>query len=347
MTISNRILSGHTFAKLGFVLSWDTPVCCRCPHNTVSCKICVQKPVKHLPAIPEKTADMASFLTEEEAFHFVENDLGISACKSLVQGDRFKLLSLITLRLHETSPFNNFFLMAEKPAARKRPSWEKVKSQMLSGAGGLCYVKNLFTFRLLRSLGYEVKALLACAGGQNTHPDHIMIAVMDVKMPGDRFLVDVGVGFPCFEPIDLSFQKESPVFVQSFMRIKYTREGNSVLRLNQDRVAKNDDNCFRKFITCPLTYYEPEEIMQCFDRVYEDPKTTMFHSVLRCIQYPESKAKVLYDATSKIENEQGELVDYPLETNQAMLAYVNEQFPTIPSGVVAAAIESWRKLKTP
>ena len=72
---------------------------------------------------------------------------------------------------------------------------------------------------LLEALGYEVYHVTSSIG--NKPDNHILTIVQNVQKPGDKFLVDVGIGYPTFDPIPLDFVKESPVYKQSFLEYKF------------------------------------------------------------------------------------------------------------------------------
>ncbi len=46
----------------------------------------------------------------------------------------------------------------------------------------------------------------------------LMMIVTDLNAPGDNHLVDVGNATPCFIPIPLNFEVESPIYTQSFLQ---------------------------------------------------------------------------------------------------------------------------------
>ena len=89
-------------------------------------------------------------------------------------------------------PFNNLSLLTAKGRV---PQSEEIVEFMLSGSGGLCNVMNTFLFILLRSLGYNVNFMVAKMNNRHCH------IVLKVVLNGQSYLIDVGNGFPYFEPI--------------------------------------------------------------------------------------------------------------------------------------------------
>ena len=60
---------------------------------------------------------------------------------------------------------------------------------------------NVFFKFLLDALGYSTFFVI----GDINHPNnHILVVVEGLEVPGDKFLVDVGVGLPTFDPVALN-----------------------------------------------------------------------------------------------------------------------------------------------
>lgn len=90
-------------------------------------------------------------------------------------------------------PFQNLSMLSDENV---RPPMVKIKNDMLSGLGGLCTVRNPFLFALLNSLGFEVSFVSSTM----IEPDcHISLVV---NLDG-YYWVDIGNGYPYFEPIKL------------------------------------------------------------------------------------------------------------------------------------------------
>ena len=124
---------------------------------------------------------------------------------------------------------NPYFLI------RRRPTLEEIKADIFSGAGGVCYNLNTATFYLLKALGFDVVLVRARVLSSIMRPsDHVIVHARDVEKPGDAFLVDAGNGFPTFKAISLDFEKESPVYRDSFHEYKFIRHEGKVLRMHRD-----------------------------------------------------------------------------------------------------------------
>ena len=85
---------------------------------------------------------------------------------------------------------------------RSRPSPQKICSDMLSGLGGVCTIRNPFLFHLLAKLGFNVRLVSASMDRQNCH-----IALV-VQINDEDWWGDAGNGYPYQYPIKLG--DESP-----------------------------------------------------------------------------------------------------------------------------------------
>jgi arylamine N-acetyltransferase len=111
----------------------------------------------------------------------------------------------------------------------------------LSGVGGLCYNLNTAGYFLLKAIGFKVTiALCNVTSTVRGHNNHVVVYVEDVEKPGDKFLVEMGLGLPTFRAINLDFEKESPHFVDSFLEYKYIRYEDKLVRMH--RMDDHDKN---------------------------------------------------------------------------------------------------------
>ncbi len=101
--------------------------------------------------------------------------------------------------------------------------------------GGTCYANNYNLYRLLLSLGYEVKL----CGADMSAPDVHMVIMATVG--GREYLVDVGYGAPFFEPMprDLNSDYEVLLGRERFVLRPQDANGNSRLDMYRDGVVKH------------------------------------------------------------------------------------------------------------
>jgi arylamine N-acetyltransferase len=78
--------------------------------------------------------------------------------------------------------------------------------------GGTCYANNLFLFRLLDHLGFDVRL---CGADMNNPDVHI---VSMVRFEGREYLVDVGYAAPFFEPLPRDIERDQVI---EFGRCRY------------------------------------------------------------------------------------------------------------------------------
>lgn len=97
---------------------------------------------------------------------------------------------------------------------------------MLSGKGGLCYTLNVFIKYLLDALGYDVSFVSGAIKAPN---NHILVIIANLMKPGDRYLIDAGIGYPTFDPVPLDFEKESYTYAHSFLEYKCIWEDGKVI----------------------------------------------------------------------------------------------------------------------
>ena len=118
-----------------------------------------------------------------------------------------------------------------------------MKADVISGAGGLCYNLNVTTFYLLKALGFDVVLVHGTCTSTVIFPNnHILIHVRNVEKTGDTFLLETAVGFPTFRAISLDFERESPIYRDSFLEYKYMKHEGKLLRMQRhgDRFPRNN-----------------------------------------------------------------------------------------------------------
>tara|TARA_B100001996_G_scaffold367132_1_gene338487 strand:+ start:606 stop:1421 length:816 start_codon:yes stop_codon:yes gene_type:complete len=126
--------------------------------------------------------------SDEEIRLFLDR---IKAVKSPLSVD---FLHSIVSGIIEHIPFQNISMLTNEWS---RPSGNMIKEDMLSGLGGLCTVRNPFLHQFLKALGFDV----IFVSSTMKEPDcHISLIV---KIDQEDWWVDVGNGYPYFEPIRL------------------------------------------------------------------------------------------------------------------------------------------------
>lgn len=217
-----------------------------------------------------------------------------------------------------------------------RPTLDETKKYVLSGKGGLCYTMNVFMKYLLEALGYNVSFV----SGDIVNPnDHILIIVVNLAKPGDRFLVDAGIGYPIFDPIPLDFEKESCTYTRSFIEYKYIWEDG---KLNFYLKKKGPNlllwNVLRKVCEIDLTPRELSFFDSHFDAVYTDVERTPFHVSIRAIMYKEQgmKAVCVKDSSLLLEDDNHCMVETKIDSADEMLKIIKQNYPSLKEDALKA-----------
>ena len=284
-------------------------------------------------------------LSKEEAEKFCRG-LGIS----LEQRPR-ELLDAIVKGVN-AMPFHNVNLLAVQPAERRPPSALEAKAAMLSGEGGLCFVKQAFAGHLLEALGYKVEVLSA----RVTHPgNHVVILTHDVVEKGDTFLVEVGSGYPSNAAVPLSDSFEHH-FKDSFLEFRYVKSsGESLVRREHRRGdpprpvvsdslgRPGEFDGWRRF----FDFFWPQkdgaatELAQGMLEVCTMPEASPFLTSLRAVRWVDGKMIAVKDASLLEEQEGGEIKATMLKDAKEVKETLARCFPELAESKVEAAVEHW------
>ncbi|XP_076335734.1 uncharacterized protein LOC143238952 isoform X2 [Tachypleus tridentatus] len=172
---------------------------------------------------------MESRLTKEEALYFISKILEIPEAKRKLVTDRSAFLDHVIQTIHQVIPFQNISLLSLEPDHRHIPTWAEIKEAMMAKQGGTCYILNVFVKYLLQALGFDVYHTASAFGFPN---NHISTIVRNLSSRGTKHLVDFSA-FPTFKAIPLDFKEESPVYSMSFLKFKFVRQGNLIIRVHK------------------------------------------------------------------------------------------------------------------
>ncbi len=159
-----------------------------------------------------------------------------------------QLLEQIVAGIVEHVPFQNLTMLT---GPRHRPTNNWIKTEMLSGLGGLCTARNPFLYAVLQQLGFDVRFVSSTI----TEPDcHICLVV---TVSGHDWWVDVGNGYPYFTPIRLG---DNSVKVNWFFQYRLVHQGN---RFAVQHAFSGDDWLTNQ-------HFSPEGVhFSVFDRMHE------------------------------------------------------------------------------
>ena len=263
--------------------------------------------------------------SKESADIFVTKMLHLPHPDSLFQKDKLGLLSQIVETFQAAIPFQSLSLMAKPLSKRRVPTMEENISEVEAGRGGLCYTLNTFMKILLEALGYTVHHVLSTV----KYPDnHILSMVYDVLFPGDKYLVEVGVGYPTFRPIPINFDKESPVYEDSFVKYKYAWKDGLLVRYQTLCGCKHGGHAAWQYVySVDVTPRELSTFESPMATVYTNPDSCPFHTSLRAIIFRNQTAVCIRDMSLLIEDDSHDLKETNFSCDQEFLDAVNKYFP--------------------
>ena len=294
-------------------------------------------------------------LTKSVAIDFLENEWGMVNVEQQIQADREKFLNKLIVTIHERVPFQLLFirnLALVPPEDRKMPNIDEVDRVCMSGEGGNCVFINLFTSHLLNALGYSAYICRSVVTS-NVFNGHLLVIVKDLTNQGDLHLVDCGLGLPSFRAISLNFDKESPVYRDSFLEYKFIKHEGKVVRMHGDGdlVPRNDPpkegldfilGKWRRFYEFPI------ETLDC--KRWEDlgPLFSLqYLSVVdpRAARFPGGRAVLLNRGNIlSIEQDDKTLQTVKLQPTEIFPAFKN-YFPGINEELIQQAYSTWQKSK--
>ena len=218
-----------------------------------------------------------------------------------------------------------------------RPTLEEIKKDVFAEKGGLCYTLNVFMKYLLEALEYDVSLLSGCVKNKN---NHVMIMVANLLTPKDLFLVDVGIGYPFFEPIPLNFEKESPVYLHSYAEFKFTWENEKLLlfmKSERNLTLPENIECidgWKKVAVIDVTPKPLSFFDGFFDDIYTDleGKFTPFHHSIRSARYtagPNMKAICIKESSILHEDDSHCLKETKIESADNFLNVIDQNYPSL------------------
>ena len=294
-----------------------------------------------------------NMLTKEESVQFITKVLGMQDPLAAFERNKHAFLDRVVSLIQEKIPFQGITLMAKPLIERRKPTAEEVKAIMMEGNGGICYDFNLFTYYLLKSLGYNVHLNICQVlfNGQLAD-NHLINLVTNLRKEGDMYLVDTGCARPTFRAIDLGFTEESQVYCDSFTRYKFVKEGNRIRRfhdcLSAELVSpkpmsdtKRDAfQIFYEFEIKPTT--DHVIFNKIFDDIYTNPDLSVFHRSLRALHFPDGKLVVIVNSRLAIEKEQRDVSVTVFKDDEQLKRGYMKYFPQFGEATVKKAIANWR-----
>ncbi|CAB4026527.1 arylamine N-acetyltransferase 1-like [Paramuricea clavata] len=298
-----------------------------------------------------KTEKELEMFTREEAVEFLQNSWKIKNVVERMKTDRKNLADEIVTHILEKVPFQSISLVAAKPEDRNRPSFEDIKAMCTAGVGGLCYEMNIFTWGLLRGVGFDARMAGSTVTSAVTSPNnHTIVLISGVEQDGDVYLADCGTGFPIFRTVSLDFTEESPIFKDGFLEYKYVRHEGKILRMHGkgDMVKRNNPPVegldffigrWRRFYSF-VPKIKPSELLSK-EHFKSSIYLTPFTSSPRALWFPGKRAVVIANNKLIIEKETGEMVTTVLKSDEEILKAYQDHFPQLKQDTIRLALAEW------
>nr|XP_054769441.1 uncharacterized protein LOC129277266 [Lytechinus pictus] len=285
-------------------------------------------------------------LTDKEALSYLDENLRMASVEQMLSADRETLLNAIIAAMHRHLPFHTVKNLVTPQENRHLPTLEEIKEDMHEGTGGLCYTLNVFCRVLLRALGYDVVFVPSdCRGYKDVH---MLLMVRHLTAEGSSHMVDVGSGCPSFRAISFDFEGEtSPVYQDSFLRYRFVRQGDAVVRqhaiiTDQDR-AEEFEATTGEWFSYITIHYKKYVRMDYFKDT-----TTAFYTVvnpdvpfltsLRCLAFPDNRFICIKDTTLLKEKEGGRVEKSYFRSRDEILSAFLLYFPQFPRSVILTAM---------
>ncbi|XP_074654997.1 uncharacterized protein LOC141908729 [Tubulanus polymorphus] len=364
--INNSLTTGHCCSCLK-LLSHQSP------GNHVVAE--ESRPVEKTDSDVAELRRTSSLLTIEEARTFLKDvlrleDDDVIAAVNGMKKERLDFLNRIILAIYHATPFQSISLLSMDPDTRHVPTWLEIKDAMFTKQGGLCLVLNAFLHELLLALGFEVYIAYSL-DYFDINCDHIVVIAENVSAPGDRYLVDVGFGYPIFEALSLDFDGDhSPAYEMSYWTIRLARDRG------EDDCDRGEDGCDRfvvesydggieerrtlqnvEFIedmiipqnarwleefTFQTRPYSLEEFLKKMHSLYCEPSDSYFLNNLHAVMFKNQVAFAFKNSALLLEDDSGNLKAEVLTSDERLRDRILEYFPQFTSQTVNAALRNLR-----
>lgn len=263
------------------------------------------------------------------------------------------LLQKVIHSFHMKVPFQNVSLLAKPDKTHDVPTIEDIISDVLSFQGGLCYTNNVFMKYFLEVYGLKVHHIAATCN--LNHPNnHILTKVQGLTEEDGIHLVDVGCGYPTFEPVAIRMESCSDrIFSNGFLKYKFmndtTTSDQYERRHFHDFTTDNKSSCGKKwerYYTLSLRSRPLEYFKDSMEEVYKH----RFLRKIRAIVFKGDDMHVVKESgcsgrgTYLVINTSG-TCETELNTNEEIVSQICSLIPVIPADVVRQGVINWRSFQ--
>ena len=292
------------------------------------------------------TIEDISSISTDDAFSFLSDVLCISEPGKKLKANRVLFVGDILRAMYHHIPWQTVQNLATPCSERHLPTPAEIKDDVNKKIGGFCYTFNIFGLMLLRALGFKVALVPATVINIVVH---LLLIVKNLTSPGSKHMVDFGAGSPSFRPIPLDFEEISPEYTDSFLRYRFVRQGDDVIRQHNiqsdpgntmiSKLVAVDDEWFSFYFIHASRHVTVEHFTSTISGFYTNPDhPSGFLSNMYCYAYPNGRLVRIKNTTLLLEGENGHVQKSYFRSREEILAAFASYFPQIPRRMIEAAM---------
>ena len=266
----------------------------------------------------------------------------------------FSAINNLIKQFHLKIPFQNLTLLAKEIGTHDVPSLEEIKWDVTTELGGLCYTNNVFMKQLFKTFGFDVFHTASTCN--KAHPNNHIVTILNQRLTDDgninRYLVDVGCGYPTYTAIPLDFIDEtaykSTIYTSSFLKFRFERRNNTFTRFhykdyetNPGQKYSSENGEWERFyefdlVPRPLIYFH-----SAMAEVYQN----RFLKKLRLLVFQEDclmAVKEHEDNASLIKITKEDTKTQLLRSDEEIIDALHKLGPKFSEKTIADAVSNWR-----
>ena len=287
-------------------------------------------------------------ITSEEAFSLLADVLCIPEPEKKLEVNRVAFFGEFMKAMYHHIPWQTISILSTPPQERHLPTPAEIRNDIPTKIGGLCYTRDVFAIGLQRALGYDV--ILVPSTFLTNKDSHIVLIAENLTGPGSKHLADVGLSVPSFRPIPLDFEETSPEYQDSYLRYRFVRRGDDVIRQHsfetdptgygKDLKDSKEDGWFSYITIHVKRPVDVAHFTPTVGRAYTNVKSGLnILYTIHCCAYPNGRLVYIKNTTFMIQDEEGRVQKSYLRSRDEMVAAFARHFPQIPEKMIQAAID--------
>ncbi len=195
--------------------------------------------------------------------------------------------------------------------------------------------------RLFLFYRYDAHLLLSCLHKPDPElASHSALLVYNVKSEGDTWLIDLST-FCTLEPLNMDFEKESPVYTECYAPYKYVKKDDLYIRLQRPSEALPIPHVEDGWAHAYYFKLEPcsrDDLAAQMDKIlYKNTApSNWFHFLPLISIFPEKKAVIFRKEYFLREGNDGKIHKENIDGD--IVQVIKEEFPAMPLEEIAVAI---------